>query len=104
MFNIAEQRPLPLPHIPDEPTDEVVSEILRHMLWGMSYYMQGAETALPEHAPPGGKAFKLEPVMGIHWKDQIDPNVSTVYIDGHPYQFSSTWVYTTLDRANKAKR
>lgn len=103
MFATVQSSPIE-PHIPDEPTEVEVRQLLELLDYGICYYQKGDPTALPDHMPPGGQAFKLEPVMGVHWRIGRDPNTTTLYIDGKPYTFSSTWIYVNMDRQKAARR
>lgn len=103
MFATVQSNPIE-PHIPEDPTEAQVLALLEWMDFGVCYYQQGAPAPLPDHMPPGGQAFKLEPVVGVHWRTGRDPNTTTLYIEGKPYTFSSTWIYVNLDRQQKARR
>lgn len=101
MFNVCQSQPVSLPHIPDAPTEADVLQIIQHLTWGLCYYMQGECVSPPRHMPSGGVAFKLEPVMGVHWAALVNPDITTVYIDGQPFQVASDWVYSAVDSQNK---
>jgi len=88
------------PHIPEQPSEREIKALLELMEFGICYYEQGERVPLPPHMPPGGESFKLEPVMGVHWRGR-DPNTATVYIDGKPFAVSATAVFTTIDRQSK---
>ena len=101
MFATIQSSPIE-PHIPEDPTDAEVLALLGWLDFGTCYYQKGDPTALAQHMPPGGQAFKLEPVMGVHWRSGRDLT-TTLYIDGKPYTFSSAWIYANLDRQKKAE-
>lgn len=95
MFTTVQSSPIE-PHIPEDPSEAEVLALLEWLDFGVCYYQQGEPVPLPDHMPP---VFKLEPVIGVYWRIGRDPNTTTLYIDGKPYTFSSTWVYENMDQA-----
>jgi hypothetical protein len=83
-------RRLPLPHVPDEPTDRDMAIILHRLERGIAYFETGPPT--PVDKPfPNGTSHKLVPVVGIVWASG-DPNVAVVYLEDKPYAFSYDWI------------
>ncbi len=85
---------MPLPHIPDVPTERDASAILAFMERGIHYFEQGPpEPVSPDVELPfaNGMSHQLIPVIGITWSSG-HPDLATVYIDGKPHVFRYDWI------------
>jgi hypothetical protein len=78
---------VPLPHIPDEPTEQGAVAILDHMERGISYFNTGPPEPVPASLDlpfANGVKHELIEVIGINWATGHQ-DWATVYIDGKPY-------------------
>jgi hypothetical protein len=97
MLNTVKATPILYPHIPDEPDDKAIADLLRCMTWGVCYRLSD-RVSLEIETPD------MQAEMGLCWIDPDCPGAAIVYIDGKPFAFQNVeWVQKQCEQTHVNK-